>query len=183
MKNEARNGITSLAVCLLIALPCFAQAAPVIFGDTGVEKRSAKVSSAIQEIAAEQDKTPDKNWFPTGSRVFKSGYKNAPNDVKAAFAMDLQDFANSKGEKLDNITDTYVPYKKREEFAMWWWLMHSQEYKKALPWDKDQWKYEAIIDGTQLRWKAAERMGTNYSASQVMGHDGLMAQLLQNKEK
>lgn len=183
MKNKARKEIAALAVCLSIALPCFAQVSTAIAGDTGAEKRSPTFFKTIQEVAAEQDKNPSKNWFPTGERRFKSGYGKVSNDVKAAFSIDLQDWAFGKGERLDNLTATYIPYKKREEFAMWWWHRHDSNYKKAAPWDKDQWKYEAIIDGTELVWKAGNRASSGYTAAMTIGHDGLMANLMQNKEK
>ncbi|MBA3991955.1 MAG: hypothetical protein C0469_00415 [Cyanobacteria bacterium DS2.3.42] len=183
MKNQTRHRIAATAICLLAGLPCFAQAAPLIFGDTGVEKRSPTFFNAIIEIANEQDKKPSKDWFPTGPRRFKSGYGKVSNNVKAAFSIDLQNWAFDKGERLDNLTDTYIPYKKREEFTMWWWLMHSNDYKRAAPWDKDQWKYEAIIDGTELVWRAGNRATDGYSAAMTVGHGGLMAQLIKTEGK
>ncbi len=183
MKKQAQQKIAATAICMLVGLQCVAQESTAIPGDAGVEKRSATFFKAIQEIAAEQDKNPSKDWFPTGPRKFKSGYGKVSNNVKAAFSLDLQDWAFSKGERLDNLTATYIPYKKREEFAMWWWNRHDSNYKKAAPWDKDQWKYEAIIDGTELMWKAGNRASAGYSASMTMGHGGLMAQLVKTEGK
>lgn len=189
MKNLGKTKVVVLSLSLLIAHTCLlhlpgnAQVSTAVFGDTGVEKRSPTIFNAIKEIAAEQDKSPSKDWFPTGPRRFKSGYGKASNDVKAAFAIDLQNWAFEKGERLDNLTATYIPYKKREEFAMMWWHRHDPNYKKAAPWDKDQWKYEAIIDGAELIWRAGKRSTEGYSAAMTMGHDALMSQLLQNKEK
>jgi hypothetical protein len=183
MKNQARWKIAALAACFVVGLPVFAQESTLVFGDTGVEKRSPTFFNAIKEIAAEQDKKPSKDWFPTGPRSFKSGYGKVSNDVKAAFSIDLQNWAFGKGERLDNLTGTYIPYKKREEFAMWWWLMHDANYKKAAPWDKDQWKYEAIIDGTELVWRAGNKATEGYSAAMTVGHRGLMAQLIKTEGK
>ncbi len=189
MKNFVREKAVLFGLALLIAQPFFvqlpveAQVGTAVSGDTGTEKRSPTFFSSIKEIAAEQDKSPSKDWFPTGPRHFKSGYGKVSNDVKAAFAIDLQNWAFEKGERLDNLNATYIPYKKREEFAMWWWMAHDQNYKKAAPWDKDQWKYEAIIDGTELVWKAGNRSTAGYSAAMEMGHRGLMAQLIKTEGK
>lgn len=93
--------------------------------------------------------------------------------MNAAFSLDLRNCAFEKGERLDNLTATNIPYKKREEFAMWWWLMYYKDYKNAAPWDKDQWKYEAIIDGTQLVRKAGNKATSGYSAAMILGHEAL----------
>jgi len=170
-------------LCLLVGLPALAEASTAVPGDTGVEKRSPTFFSAIVEIANEQDKKPSKDWFPTGPRKFKSGYGKVSNNVKAAFSLDLQSWAFEKGERLDNLTTTYIPYKKREEFAMMWWHRHDPNYKKAAPWDKDQWKYEAIIDGTELVWRAGNKATEGYSAAMTVGHRGLMAQLIKTEGK
>lgn len=183
MNKKVTQEITVTAVCLLIGLPVFAESPTAVPGDTGVEKRSATFFNAIVEIANAQDKNPSKDWFPTGPRKFKSGYGKVSNNVKAAFSLDLQNWAFEKGERLDNLTTTYIPYKKREEFAMWWWLRHDANYKKAAPWDKDQWKYEAIIDGTELVWRAGNKATAGYSAAMTVGHGGLMAQLIKTEGK
>jgi hypothetical protein len=183
MKNQAQQKIAATSICLLVGVQCFAQESTAIPGDAGVEKRSPIFFKAIQEIAAEQDKNPSKDWFPTGPRRFKSGYGKVSNNVKAAFSIDLQNWAFGKGERLDNLTGTYIPYKQREEFAMWWWLRRDPNYKKAAPWDKDQWKYEAIIDGTELVWRAGNKATEGYSAAMTVGHGGLMAQLIKTEGK
>lgn len=183
MNKRAARGVTAAALCILVGLPTLADISTAVPGDTGVEKRSPTFFNAIVEIANEQDKKPSKDWFPTGPRKFKSGYGQVANSVKAAFSLDLQSWAFEKGERLDNLTDTYIPYKKREEFAMWWWFRHDANYKKAAPWDKDQWKYEAIIDGTELVWKAGNKATEGYSAAMTMGHSGLMAQLIKTEGK
>ncbi len=175
--------LVTVALALMVGLPSFAQVSTAVPNDTGAEKRSPTFFKTIQEVAAEQDKNPSKDWFPTGPRRFKSGYGRVPNNVKAAFSIDLQNWAFEKGERLDNLTATYIPYKKREEFAMWWWLRHDPNYKKAAPWDKDQWKYEAIIDGTELIWKAGNTATSGYTAAMTMGHSGLMAQLIKTEGK
>lgn len=182
MSKQAQK-MAAAAFGILVGLPVLAETATVVPGDTGVEKRSPTFFKAIVEIANEQDKKPSKDWFPTGPRQFKSGYGKVSNNVKAAFSLDLQSWAFEKGERLDNLTDTYIPYKKREEFAMWWWLRHDKNYKNAAPWDKDQWKYEAIIDGTELVWKAGNKVTEGYSAAMTMGHSGLMAQLIKTEGK
>lgn len=181
--NKQAQEMTAAALYILFGLPVLADTATAIPGDAGVEKRSPTFFKAIVEIANEQDKKPSKDWFPTGPRKFKSGYGKVANNVKAAFSLDLQNWAFEKGERLDDIPGTYIPYKKREEFAMWWWLRHNANYKKAAPWDKDQWKYEAIIDGTELVWKAGNRATEGYSASMTMGHGSLIAKLIKNDEK
>jgi hypothetical protein len=178
-----KREITATALGLLFSLPAMADTATAISGDTGAEKRSPTFFKTIVEIANEQDKNPSKDWFPTGPRKFKSGYGKVANNVKAAFSLDLQSWAFEKGERLDNLTATYIPYKKREEFAMFWWNRHDANYKKAAPWDKDQWKYEAIIDGTELVWRAGNKATDGYSASMTMGHSGLMAQLIKTEGK
>lgn len=183
MNKQGTQEMMAAALCLFVGLPALAESPTAVFGDTGVEKRSPTFFKTIQEIAAEQDKNPSKDWFPTGPRKFKSGYAKVANNVKAAFSIDLQNWAFEKGERLDNLTATYIPYKKREEFAMWWWNRHDANYKKAAPWDKDQWKYEAIIDGTELMWKAGNRASAGYSAAMTMGHGGLMAQLVKTEGK
>ncbi len=183
MKNQVRLKTAALAVCFAIGFPVLAETSTAVPGDEGVEKRSPTFFNAIVEIANEQDKKPSKDWFPTGPRVFKSGYGKVANNVKAAFSLDLQSWAFGKGERLDNLTDTYIPYKKREEFAMWWWNRHDANYKKQAPWDKDQWKYEAIIDGTELVWRAGNKATEGYSAAMTVGHSGLMAQLIKTEGK
>lgn len=175
--------MTATALWTLLGLPALADTSTLVPNDTGAEKRSPTFFKTIIEIADEQDKKPSKDWFPTGPRKFKSGYGKVANNVKAAFSLDLQSWAFEKGERLDNLPDTYIPYKKREEFAMWWWLRHDANYKKAAPWDKDQWKYEAIIDGTELVWKAGNKATEGYSAAMTMGHGGLMAQLIKTEGK
>ncbi|GEM_PF-5722154 len=182
MKKQAQE-VTAAALCILVGLPALADTSTAVPGDTGAEKRSPTFFKTIVELADEQDKKPSKDWFPTGPRKFKSGYGKVCNNVKAAFSLDLQSWAFGKGERLDNLTDTYIPYKKREEFAMWWWLRHDPNYKNAAPWDKDQWKYEAIIDGTELVWRAGNKATEGYSAAMTVGHGGLMAQLIKTEGK
>lgn len=176
------RGSLLLACAVIAAIPAIADG-PKLPGDTGTEKRSITFYNEIVRIADEQDKKPGDEWFSTGPRKFKSGYAKVSNRVKAAFSLDLQSWAAEKGERLADIPDTYIPYKKREEYAMWWWLTHDANYKKAAPWDKDQWKYESIIDGTRLIWKAGQNVGNSYSASMVMGHDALMAKLFKTEGK
>ncbi|HIA54179.1 MAG TPA: hypothetical protein EYN91_19170 [Candidatus Melainabacteria bacterium] len=183
MEKQTAQKITATVLGLSFGIAALADTSTAIPNDTGAEKRSPTFFKTIMEIAGEQDKNPSKDWFPTGPRKFKSGYGKVANNVKAAFSLDLQNWAREKGESLDNLTDTYIPYKKREEFAMWWWLRHDPNYKKAAPWDKDQWKYEAIIDGTELVWRAGNRATSGYSASMEMGHKGLMAQLIKTEGK
>ncbi len=183
MNNPTSLRMVAVALSLIFGSPCVGQGQTAIPNDTGVEKRSPTIFYAILEIAHEQDQNPSKDWFPTGPRRFKSGYGKVANNIKAAFSIDLQSWAFEKGERLDNLTSTYIPYKKREEFAMWWWLRHDENYKKAAPWDKDQWKYEAIIDGTQLVWKAGNKATDGYSAAMIQGHDGLMAELIKTVGK
>lgn len=183
MKTLTVQKITATVLGLLVGFPALADTSTAIPNDTGAEKRSPTIFKAIVEIAGEQDKNPSKDWFPTGPRKFKSGYGKVSNNVKAAFSLDLQSWAFEKGERLDNLTATYIPYKKREEFAMFWWNRHDANYKKATPWGKDQWKYEAIIDGTQLVWKAGNRASDGYSAAMTMGHDGLIAKLIKTEGK
>lgn len=183
MKNQVTTKMAALAVSLFVGLPTFAESATSVPNDTGTEKRSPTIFKAIEEIASEQDKSPSKDWFPTGPRKFKSGYGKVANNVKAAFSIDLQNWAFEMGERLDSINETYIPYKKREEYAMWWWLRHDANYKKAAPWDKDQWKYESIIDGTELVWKAGNKATSGYSASMTVGHGGLMAKLIKTDGK
>jgi hypothetical protein len=51
------------------------------------------------------------------------------------------------------------------------------DYKKAAPWDEDPWRCEAIIDGTELVWRAGNKATEGFSASMAYVNGGLVAQL------
>jgi len=164
---------TALTICLE---PSFAQ-------EKGTPAYVEKVKVTLAAIASEEDKAPSKNWLPTGKRDLKTAYRATANLEKANFALDLQDFVNNAGEKLDNLAGTYVPYSKRKSFSESWWLRHSSVYTKLSAPEREKWVDEAILDATQLRWQGLKRLNASYSASHVMAHDGLMVQLYKKQDK
>lgn len=164
---------TALSICMQ---PSFAQ-------EKGTPAYVEKVKVTLAAIASEEDKAPSKNWFPTGKRDLKTAYRATANLEKANFALDLQDFVNNSGEKLDNLSSTYVPYSKRKSFSESWWLRHSTVFAKLSAVEREKWVDESILDATQLRWQGLKRLNANYSASNVMAHDGLMVQLFKKQDK
>ena len=178
-----------IALAAMICLVSFT-AAPQVMpqsqtslpGKLGAEQYKAKMVTTIQQEADEADRSSDPQWFPTGPRRFSSGYGRVANSTKAAFAYDLQQFVTSEGEVITQLDQTYIPYQRRSGFADSWWSQHDSTFKSLLPWDKEKWKLEAILDATELRYRAATRLGVAHD-SEVVPHGALMAALTQKWNK
>jgi len=164
------------ATVTFLAQPSFAQ-------DKGTPEYVEKVKATLAAIATEQDRIPSSNWLPTGKRDLKTAYRSTANIDKANFALDLQSFVNNAGEKLDDLSGTYVAYSKRKAFSESWWAKHSNVYAKLSAPEREKWVDESILDATQLRWQGLKRLNASYSASHVMAHDGLMVQLFKKQDK
>lgn len=176
MKKKLAILLSMATTAALLLQPSFAQ-------EKGTPEYVEKVKATLVTIAIEQDKAPSKNWLPTGGRDLKTAYRATPNIDKASFALDLQDFVNNAGEKLDDLSGTYVPYSKRKAFSESWWTKRSSVYAKLSAPEREKWVDESILDATQLRWQGLKRLNASYSASHVMAHDGLMVQLFKKQDK
>jgi hypothetical protein len=176
MKRKLAMLLSLSTTATFFMQPSFAQ-------EKGTPAYVEKVKITLASIAAEQDKSPSNNWLPTGKRDLRTAYRATPNIEKANFALDLQAFVNNAGEKLDDLSGTYVAYSKRKAFSESWWTKHSNVYAKLSAPEREKWIDESILDATQLRWQGLKRLNASYSASHVMAHDGLMVQLFKKQDK
>jgi hypothetical protein len=176
MRNKLGLLLAAAITVTSLLQPSFAQ-------EKGTPAYVEKVKVTLASIATEQDKAPSNNWLPTGKRDLKTAYRSTTNMDKASFALDLQNFVNNAGEKLDDLSGTYVAYSRRKAFSESWWSKHSTVYLKLSAPEREKWVDEAILDATQLRWQGLKRLNASYSASNVIAHDGLMVQLLKKQDK
>lgn len=193
MKGDMKRFLVLSIAGLLVAiatgeLPAMGQKFGTILGDDANVSRNAKLFSALQQVADEQDKSPSKDWFKTGQssngpRIFKTGYGRMANSIKAAFAYDLDEFTRNRGEALLKDINSYIPYSKREAFASSWWTRHSKAYCDQAPWDKESWKQEALQDATKLRyWAGKYKLSEAYGPTGDQIFDGLLGAIWNKSE-
>jgi hypothetical protein len=130
--------------------------------------------TVLQEATELQGKIVD-GWFRgEDPRSLKSGYRDSSAAIKAHFACDYARMLNENGQDLVNRWTSYVPYSKRSEYARKWWTAqeHSTEFTRADHWMQIIWLREALLDGSELWWRAFEKQypgGTGSAAA--LAHD------------
>jgi hypothetical protein len=129
----------------------------------------------VETIAAEVDKGYADGWIDgRDPRVFKSPYKDLTALQKAQFAMAYHDMVEKSDQNLGQSYKSYIPYKKRVQFARQYWENSdlSPLFKKAIEKMQVAWIHESLLDGSELWWRAAEkRFGNAIDSPTQMAHD------------
>lgn len=132
---------------------------------------------AVSRLAAEEDRKFADGWlFGQLPRVFKSGYGKLSCDLKAKFALDYEAMLMKRKQDLVSNFNSYVPYDQRLIFARDWWKNADQKGMckfTSLP-DKEKliWLHESILDGSELVFRAREKMDPNkINSYTTLAHD------------
>jgi len=130
----------------------------------------------VEAIAAQADKEGFVDGWIDGrdARVFKSYYKNLTPLQKAQFAMAYHDLVEKSDQNLAQSYKTYIPYKKRVQFARQYWLSSElgPKFKSEIEKMQVAWVHESLLDGSELWWRAAEkRFGNAINSPTQMAHD------------
>lgn len=132
---------------------------------------------AVSKLAAEEDRKYADGWFfGQLPRVFKSGYGKISCDLKAKFALDYEAMLLKRKQDLVSNFNSYVPYNQRLVFARDWWKNADQKglCKFTALSDKEKliWVHESILDGSELAFRAREKMDPGKTNSYtVLAHD------------
>lgn len=132
---------------------------------------------AVSRLAAEEDRKYADGWFfGQLPRVFKSGYGKLSCDLKAKFALDYQAMLVKRKQDLVSNFNSYVPYNQRLIFARDWWKSADQKglCKFVQLTDKEKliWLHESILDGSELVFRAREKMDPSKTNSYaILAHD------------
>ncbi len=116
-------------------------------------------ATVLQEATELQGKIVD-GWFRgEDSRSLKSGYRDCSAATKARFACDYARMISENKEDMVNNWKSYIPYSKRADFARKWWSdqEHSTDFVKQNHWLQIVWLHEALMDGSELWWRALEK--------------------------
>ncbi len=129
----------------------------------------------VEAIATEVDKGYADGWIDgRDPRVFKSPYKDLTALQKAQFAMAYHDMVEKSDQNLGQSYKSYIPYKKRAQFARQYWESSdlSPLFKKSIEKMQVAWIHESLLDGSELWWHAAEkRFGNAIDSPTQMAHD------------
>jgi hypothetical protein len=125
-----------------------------------------------QEARARDKEFVDGWYFGELPRIFKSGYGKASADLKTRFAMDYHAFLDGAGENLEAKWESYVPYSQRSKFARAWWTKADATFNSQDAKMKVVWIHEALMDGSELWFRAMEKILTDkVQSSTVLAHD------------
>jgi hypothetical protein len=129
----------------------------------------------VEAIATDVDKGYADGWIDgRDPRVFKSPYKDLTPLEKAQFAMAYHDLVENSNQNLGESYKTYIPYKKRAQFARHYWETSAlaPKFKAAIEKMQIAWIHESLLDGSELWWRAAEkRFGNAIDSPTQMAHD------------
>ena len=133
----------------------------------------AAYKTCLSKIAARMDKTVEDGWlFAQEPRIFKSPYAQTPPEQKADFALAYHDFLESCHQDLVRDYKTYVPYSKRQDFALLWWGSKASLFNKSENKMQVLWAHEAMEDASELWWRAGEKLEAEPADSiKLMAHE------------
>lgn len=175
-------GLTS---CVSDGQASYFRRAPGESAQPGLPPSSQKLKNAdpnnrvtvteVEAIAKEADKGFADGWIDgRDSRTFKSYYARLTPLQKAQFAMAYHDLVEKSDQNLGESYKTYIPYKKRANFARHYWETSELGPKFSSEIEKMQvaWIHESLLDGSELWWRAAEqRFGNAIDSPTQMAHD------------
>lgn len=130
----------------------------------------------VMAIAAACDAEYTDGWICSREpRILKSPYAKISPQDKADFAMAYRQFIESDGQDMLNKPLSYIPYKKRANFARNYW-QHSAKFGARFCAEKKKmqvcWVHESLLDGGELWWRAAEKhFGDKINSLGAMAHD------------
>lgn len=130
-----------------------------------------EVRKAITQDAKKLGIT-DGFYFGEESRNFKTAYGLTSPELKADWALAYVNFLSSQNEDMMKDWKSYVPYSKRAEFAEKYWAQHDPEFSKQSKKMKIVWMHEALLDGSELWFRAIEKLSSGkLSSVAVLTHD------------
>lgn len=129
----------------------------------------------VEAIAKEADAVIADGWIcGRDPRFFKSPYRVITPLQKAQFALAYRDFVLGQNQNLSRSLTTYIPYKKRSEFARKYWENSDLSEKFKAETEKYQvcWIHESLLDASELVFRAVEKkFGPALDSTQIMAHD------------
>ena len=128
----------------------------------------------LKEATELEGKVIDGWFFGSDSRSLKSGYTKSTSALKAQFACDYMQMLLEHHQDLVKNWQSYVPYSQREKFARAWWSdpKHSTAFVDEPYYKKILWLHEALMDASELWWRALERQCPDgVPSTQALAHD------------
>ncbi len=139
----------------------------------------------LEEATELEGKVIDGWFFGQDSRSLKSGYTKSSSATKAQFACDyMKMLVDSKEDLLTN-WQSYVPYSQRAKFAESWWSdsKHSTSFKSEPYYKQIIWLHEALMDGSELWWRALEKQCQDeVPSAAALAHDSEQQMVSKYKE-
>ncbi len=188
--SQKRTTLVSALVCILCVSPLSActnsnMAKSITTNSPGAPLSVATGSGSIGsvdpsarelfELTNMHEKMLDDGWwFGEYPRIFKTAYAGASPQLKASFAADYANMLKEHNQDLVANWDSYVTYTKRSDFADAWWQKHddSGRYAKLDRKMHVLWIHEALMDGSELWWRAYEQHNeANLQTAQALAHD------------
>ena len=139
----------------------------------------------MREATELEGKVIDGWFFGQDSRSLKSGYTKSASAVKAQFACDYMQMLLDNQEDLLKNWQSYVPYSVREKFARAWWSdpKHCLTFKAESYYKQINWLHEAIMDGSELWWRALEKQcPEGVTSAAALAHDSEQQMVSKYKE-
>ena len=139
----------------------------------------------LDEATELEGKVIDGWFFGSDSRSLKSGYTKSTSALKAQFACDYMKMLVDQKEDLVMDWKSYVPYSEREKFARAWWSdsKHSTAFKTEPYYKQIIWLHEALMDGSELWWRALEKhCPDGVPSSAALAHDSEQQMVSKYKE-
>jgi hypothetical protein len=130
--------------------------------------------TVLKESTELEGKVIDGWFFGSDSRSLKSGYTKSTAALKAQFACDYMQMLLDHHQDLVKNWQSYVPYGEREKFARAWWSdpRHSTTFVDEPYYKKILWLHEALLDASELWWRALERRcPSGVPSTQALAHD------------
>ncbi|MBU6454383.1 MAG: hypothetical protein KGS72_21625 [Cyanobacteria bacterium REEB67] len=127
------------------------------------------------------EKQPLGQYYQEPNFAFKSDYAKLSTDQQAKFAYDLNQYRKAAGLDWETqhprtVDWKYMPYEKQHDFAEFYWLRNSPEFKNCGILDKSRFIYESLIDATEIY--LAYRRTVSTSADTVIYGDSAIQHLI-----
>ena len=139
------------------------------------EPQIVEYRKEISLMASKLDRKFEDGWIcGRNARVLKSSYRTVNPDIKADFALAYQDMIRKSNQNLAASINSYVPYDKRFEFALDWWLSSpaKETFRKEKTRKKVQWLHESMLDASELFWRVFELKNRHsINSAFVLAHD------------
>lgn len=174
------NHIVSLVLVAACCVVCSCSQRNASIGQSSTESEAYEADPhklypvVLKETKELEGKVIDGWFFGSDSRSLKSGYTKSTSELKAQFACDYMQMLLDHHQDLVKSWQSYVPYSERENFARKWWSdpEHSTTFVDEPYYKKILWLHEAVMDASELWWRALERQcPDSVPSTAALAHD------------